>query len=419
MCGARPDGRGVGVTETPLIDLQATPVMEAKLGKCGHCSWTTLRKHSILMARKLRVIGLMRTDADVVRADRLLGMLQCARLFHRLGHVDLADSMRDGDVPGILLTIRGLGIFGYDEMLDAAFAFTSPSSLPLCRTCEDLVLSACGFDALLSLCSGPCPCVAAPVGVLDLTKPDACVPACEGASVPNTSCVMAGGVHAEEAPASALPSTRYAVPETSAVQQPVLEVHSESTAFCACVDVPVAEQNFQMDIVPVLPVLPELPVMQPECATGVPFEEADGEVVDWGPLVQWDGESHEGSGVSRPLADVQPLLDTAILVDEVDDEEWGDWTAFVETHIDSAAAAAVDALAVCKLSGWLTAVPAISATVCAVISVGFVAEILQTLLRAVVCSALATRCRVAFAVLNSVAVEFIDPGCDPPMLSCY
>ena len=91
----------------------------------------------------------------------------------------------------------------------------------------------------------------------------------------------------------------------------------------------------------------------------------------------------------------------------------------METHIDSAAAAAVDALAVCKLSGWLTAVPAISATVCAVISVGFVAEILQTLLRAVVCSALATRCRVAFAVLSSVTVEFIDPGCDPPMLSCY
>ena len=95
----------------------------------------------------------------------------------------------------------------------------------------------------------------------------------------------------------------------------------------------------------------------------------------------------------------------------------------METHIDSAAsaAAAVDALAVCKLSGWLTAVPAISATVCAVISVGFVAEILQTLLRAVVCSALATRCRDAFAVSssNSVAVEFIDPGCDPPLLSCY
>ncbi len=190
--------------------------------------------------------------------------------------------------------------------------------------------------------------------------------------MPNTSCVLARGVHVEEAPASALPSTRYAVPETSAVQQPVLEVHSKSTAFCACVDVPVAEQNFQMGIVPVLPVLPELPAMQPECAVSVPSEEADEEVVDWGPLVQWDGESHEGSGVSAPLADVQPLLDIDIfaeLVDDVDYVEWGDWTAFVEPHIDSAAAAAVDALAVCKLSGWLTAVPAISATVCAVISV--------------------------------------------------
>jgi hypothetical protein len=155
------------------------------------------------------------------------------------------------------------------------------------------------------------------------------------------------------------------------VQQPVLEVHSESDAFCTCV--PVAEQSFQMDIPPELPMHPEL-----QCADGVPFEEAD----------------------------------------EVGDE-WGDWTAFVETHIDSAAAAAVDALAVCKLSEWLTAVPAISATVCAVISVGLVAEIEQTLLLAVVCSALATRCRVAFAVSNSVAVEFIDPGCDPPLLSCY
>jgi hypothetical protein len=267
MCGARPDGRGVGVTETPLNDLPATSVMDAELRKCGHCSWTTLRKHSILLARKLRVMGLMPTDADVVRADRLLGMLQCARLFHRLGHVDLADSMRDDDIPGFLVTFD-LSASDRSEMLDAAFAFISPSSLPLCRTCEDLVLSACGFDALLSLCSGSCPCVAAPVGVLDLTKPDACVPACEGASVTNT-CVLAGGVHAEEAPASARSSACYAVPETSAVQQPVMKVHSESTAFCACVDVPVAEQNFQMDIPPELPMHPEL-----QCADGVPFEEA-------------------------------------------------------------------------------------------------------------------------------------------------
>jgi hypothetical protein len=34
------------------------------------------------------VIGLMPTDAEVtvIRADRLLGMLQCARLFHRIEH---------------------------------------------------------------------------------------------------------------------------------------------------------------------------------------------------------------------------------------------------------------------------------------------------------------------------------------------
>jgi hypothetical protein len=52
-------------------------------------------------------------------------------------------------------------------------------------------------------------------------------------------------------------------------------------------------------------------------------------------------------------------VDTAILMDEVGDHdvEWGDWTAFVEPQVDSAAAAAVDALAVCKSSGWLTAVP--------------------------------------------------------------
>jgi hypothetical protein len=48
--------------------------------------------------------------------------------------------------------------------------------------------------------------------------------------VPNASCVLAGGVHAdsEEAPASALSTSACcAVPETSAVQQPVLKVHSK------------------------------------------------------------------------------------------------------------------------------------------------------------------------------------------------
>ena len=53
MYATRPDVRGVGVTETPLIDLPATPEMEAKLGKWGHCDWTSLREHCISMGRKL------------------------------------------------------------------------------------------------------------------------------------------------------------------------------------------------------------------------------------------------------------------------------------------------------------------------------------------------------------------------------
>jgi len=218
---------------------------------------------------------------------------------------------------------------------------------------------------------------------------------------------------------SAIPTSLPAVPETSAVQQPVLGGHSVSFASSVS-DVPLGEQNYQMDIPPELPVHPELPVTQTECADGVPFDEADEEAVDWGPLVQWDGASREGSGVSAPLADVQPLQGTsAPFMGDVDDVEWGSWTAFVGTH-DSAAAVAVDALAVCKSSGWLTAVPALPVTFSAVISVGFVAEILQTLLLAVVCSALTTRCRVVFAVSSSEPVELlIDPGCDPPLLSCY
>ena len=119
MCGARPDGRGMGVTETPRMDLPA-PVLDAELGKCGHCDWTTLREHSISMAGKLRVIGLMPTDAEVIRADRLLGMLQCARLLDHLGHVDLAASMR-ADIPGFLVTF-GLGIFGYVVPLSCRLA---------------------------------------------------------------------------------------------------------------------------------------------------------------------------------------------------------------------------------------------------------------------------------------------------------
>ncbi len=51
-------------------------------------------------------------------------------------------------------------------------------------------------------------------------------------------------------------------------------------------------------------------------------------------------------------------------------------------------------------------------------AVSFLADALQTLLLAAIYSALASSARVAFAVSGSVAVEFIDPGCDPPVLLC-
>jgi hypothetical protein len=55
MCGARPDGRGVGVTETPLNDLPATSVMDAELRKCGHCFWCDalmIRSLSVFLTRR-------------------------------------------------------------------------------------------------------------------------------------------------------------------------------------------------------------------------------------------------------------------------------------------------------------------------------------------------------------------------------
>jgi hypothetical protein len=430
------------------------------------------------MARKLRVIGLMPTDAEVIRADRLLALLQCARLLDHLGHVDLAASMR-ADIPGFLVTF-GLGIFGYVELLDMALAFSSTSSLTLCATCEAHVMSSCGFGALLSFCSGPCPCVAAPVGVLDLTKPDACVPACRGASVTNT-CVLAGGVHAEEAPASARSSACYAVPETSAVQQPVMKVHSESTAFCACVDVPVAEQNFQMDIPPELPVHSEL-----QCADGVPFEEADGvpfeEAGDRVSPASVDDDAYGALEPSRSLVLLRvgwcPMSKTAIVrLDLAVDAGIGcpavsvpvlhpamadlssvmcpSWP-LVMLHISWCPASSDAVVSIRMTDGAGFGCPTVdlpmvhavasdpseeaslldSASIeclldihpsasefltCMVttISERLVAEITRTLLLAVVYPALATRCRVAFAVSSSVAVEFIDPGCDPPLLSCY
>ncbi len=81
------------------------------------------------------MIGLMPTDAEVtvIRADRLLGMLQCARLFHRIEHAsggDIAASMpvRAGAIPGFLVTFD-LSASDRSELLDAAIAFSSPMDI--------------------------------------------------------------------------------------------------------------------------------------------------------------------------------------------------------------------------------------------------------------------------------------------------
>jgi hypothetical protein len=287
MCGARPDGRGEGVTETPRIDLCAAHAQEAA-------------------ARPAAV------DDDGWGAFVACGACLEASSFSAAG--DCWDDWT-------------LWALSPDEPVSDIQLLQLPV--------------ACG-----SGCSDECSVLVRE-------------------AVPMV--MVADGEVLIDTPATAFSNACYAVPETSAVQQPVLIVHSESDAFCTCVVV--AEQNLQMDIPPELPVHSEL-----QCADGVPFEEAD----------------------------------------EVRDVEWGVWTAFVETHIDSAAVVAVDALAVCKSSGWLTAVPALPVTVFAVISVGFVADIQRTLLLAVVYSALSTRCRAAFADSSSVAVELIDSGRDPP-----
>jgi hypothetical protein len=97
-----------------------------------------------------------------------------------------------------------------------------------------------------------------------------------------------------------------------------------------------------------------------------------------------------------------------------------------EAHFDSSTASAIEAPAVCEshelgavvlatLAAPLTVWPS---KVLAVNSVSFLADALQTLLLAAICSALASSACVAFAVSGSVAVEFIDSGFDPPVLVC-
>jgi hypothetical protein len=97
-----------------------------------------------------------------------------------------------------------------------------------------------------------------------------------------------------------------------------------------------------------------------------------------------------------------------------------------EAHFDSSTAFAIEASAVCESHEFGAVVLATlaapltvwSSKVLAVNSVSFLADALQTLLLAAIYSALASPARVAFAVSGSGAVEYIDPGYDPPVLVC-
>jgi len=84
--------------------------------------------------------------------------------------------------------------------------------------------------------------------------------------------------------------------------------------------------------------------------------------------------------------------------------------------LEVSAASALRASAACVSLEWVAAVPAATATVRAVLSVSFAAEILQTLRQAVVCIALANSVRGALTVSDSMAVEDIPSGCDPPIV---
>ncbi len=126
--------------------------------------------------------------------------------------------------------------------------------------------------------------------------------------------------------------------------------------------------------------------------------------------------SRPGLGTIEPLPGTQPLR-----LSPPSDKE---------AHFDSSTASAIEASAVCKGHEFWVVVLATLAVpltflrskpeskVLAVNSVSLLADALRTLLLAAICSALASSTCVAFAVSGSVAVDFIDPGCDPPVLVC-
>ena len=504
MSIARRDRPAAGLTPSPVQDLTAAPVEEAKQDKFFQHDRLTLRRLCELFAR---LCGLERVDADMARADRYVAMLTAARLSRRLGELEFWEVLC-----GALIRFINASDLVQSERDELQLAVLSYSIPTFCEACESLAGGVSGFRGLQCICSGSCPCMAAPAGVLVLNKPAACGPAYDGAFVPDTACVEAWGVGLEEAPQSvgppvigssassmgiqcdgvagfvspvpvfiassapdsvparaapdpcaelshdtpAIELSSCAVTETSALQ-PVGGVHFATLTFGVSGTL-VDEQGItSMDTIPELPVPPELPVTQPGCEDGVPCEEAgDGlspaaaAAVDvcepcvmtpsW-PLamiqVSWcptstaavvsiclvGAESSTATAVSSMAGLVKqeafPIARAAESLSPVcpssDFSICAPSSGCMGAALEVSAASTLRASAACTSLEWVAAVPAATATVRAVLSVSLAAEILQTLRQAVVCIALANSVRGALTVSDSMAVEDIHSGCDPPV----
>ena len=503
MSIARRDRPAAGLTPSPVQDLTAAPVEEAKQDKFFRHDRLTLRRLCELFAR---LCGLERVDADVARADRYVAVLKTARLCRRLGELDYWEVLCGSLVR--FINASDLVQSERDELQLAVLSYSIPT---FCEACESLAEGVSGFRGLQCLCSGSCPCMAAPAGVLVLNKPAACGPAYDGAFVPLTSGVAVWGVGLEEAPQSvgppvlgssassmgiqcdgvagfvspapvfiassapdsvparaapdpcaelsydtpAIELSTCAVTETSALQ-PVGGVHFATLTFGVSGPL-VDEQGItHTNIIPEASV--ELPVTQPACKDGVSCEEAgDGlspaaeAAVDvcepcvmapsW-PLamlqVSWcptstaavvsiclvGAESTTATAVSsmaglvkqeafpmvHPIESVSPVCPSSDF--PICAPSSG--CMGVGIALEVSAPSTLRASAACVSLEWVAAVPAATATVRAVLSVSFAAEILQTLRQAVVCIALANSVRGALTVSDSMAVEDIPSGCDPP-----
>ena len=503
MSIARRDRPAAGLT--PVYGLTAAPVEEAKQDKFFQHDRLTLRRLCELFAR---LCGLERVDADVARADRYVAMLTAARLARRLGELEFWEVLC-----GALIRFINASDLVQSERDELQLAVLSYSIPTFCEACESLAGGVSGFRGLQCICSGSCPCMAAPAGVLVLNKPAACGPAYDGAFVPDTACVEAWGVELEEAPMSvglpvigssassmgiqcdavagfvspapvfiassapdpvparaavgpcaelsygtpAIELSSCAVTETSALQ-PVGGVHFATLTFGVSGTL-VDEQGItSMDTIPELPVLPELPVTQPGCEDGVPCEEAgDGSspateaAVDvcepcgmtpswllamiqrsWYPdptaavvsICLVGAESSTATAVSsmaglvkqEAFPMVHPVESLSPVCPSSDFSICAPSSGCMGAALEVSAASALRASAACTSLEWVAAVPAATATVRAVLSVSLAAEILQTLRQAVVCIALANSVRGALTVSDSMAVEDIHSGCDPPVV---